>query len=368
MPENACWCRICSCTTSRWKTVQDGLAALREVLGGEVTVYCVGRDEPSMPVLRAQRAVWKQLADHGLKVYSTANARHLAHAGFNEDMVNYGGSYGREQARAWHALGVPVLAYGAPHFGPENPDFIRRRHGLDLYLADMDGTNNWAVNPSQWNDFGNTRHNFRSFNLVYPSEDGHIDTIHYEAFREAIDDIRYATLLQRLAREAIASGETLRVYRGKAALQWLVQVDARRVDLNAFRLEMIARILGLGDFDFCGAHVEALTTAAQQAPPRPGPACAQLVAASTVHGLGRRIRKGAGGQVHRLDVAAPGIPAAGRLPEVRGGPRPARLRRLCVDPLGGALRPVARRRRGMGARRDHQLAVRCLYLGLGPGA
>ena len=274
------------------QTVQAGLAALREVLGQDVTVYCVGRDEPSMPVLRAQRAIWKRLADQGLKVYSTANARHLAHAGFNEDMVNYGGSYGREQARAWHALGVPILAYGAPHFGPENPDFIRRRHGLDLYLADMDGTNNWAVNPSQWNDFGSTRHNFRSFNLVYPSEDGHIDTIHYEAFREAIDDVRYATLLQRLAREAIASGETLRVYRGKAALQWLVQVDARRGDLNALRLEMIARILDLGNFDFRGAPAEALTTGAQLAPPRPGPACARLVAASTVRGLGRRVRNG----------------------------------------------------------------------------
>ena len=116
---------------------------------------------------------------------------------------------------------------------------------MDLYLADNDGTINYMAAGDQWNDFGGADYNYRSFNHVYPTTDGHVDTIEFEGFREAIDDVKYATLLRQLAQKAIETQKTANVYKGKAALQWLIQVDSRSCDLNALRLEMIRYILEL---------------------------------------------------------------------------------------------------------------------------
>ena len=152
--------------------------------------------------LRAQRVPWKYLHEQGLKIYTTGKSSHLLHGGFNEDFMNYGGSYSAAAARLWHAFGARITSYAGPHTGPENPDFVRRSHGMDLYLADQDGTNNYMVSGDQWNDFG-SQHNYRSFNMIYPASDGPVNTLEFEAFREAIDDVKYATLLKELAAEAI---------------------------------------------------------------------------------------------------------------------------------------------------------------------
>jgi hypothetical protein len=81
--------------------------------------------------------------------------------------------------------------------------------------------------------------------MVYPGTEEPIDTIQWEGFREAIDDVRYATLLKQLANRAIESGKTENIYQGRMALQWLVLLDAKGCDLHAARLEMISYILKL---------------------------------------------------------------------------------------------------------------------------
>jgi hypothetical protein len=212
---------------------------------GHSNIYCFGWDEPGMRLLVAQRKPWKYLQDKGLKTYSTAHAAHLTYGGYNEDFVNYGGSYSKESSDKWHAFGGRITSYAAPHTGPENPDFVRRTHGMDLYMADCDGTNNYILNECSWNDFIGTEYNFRSFNWVYPGIDEPIDTIEWEGYREAIDDVRYATLLKQLANKAIATGKTENIYLGRMALQWLVLLDSKKCDLNAARMEMISYILKL---------------------------------------------------------------------------------------------------------------------------
>ena len=225
--------------------ILGGQALVRRHFGADTVIYCFGWDEPGMSLLRAQRAPWKYLHDHGLKTYSTAHAKHLLHGGYNEDFVNYGGSYSKEAAALWHAFGARITSYASPHTGPENPDFVRRTHGLDLYLADQDGCNNYMVNGSSWNDFLGADYNFRAFNWVYPATDRHVDTIQFEGFREALDDVRYATLLQQLARAAIDTGRTEHVYAGRLALQYLALLDGKTCDLGAARIEMVNTILAL---------------------------------------------------------------------------------------------------------------------------
>lgn len=212
---------------------------------GQTTVYCFGWDEPAQRLIRAQRLPWKYVHEKGLRVFSTGHTAHLTLAGYNEDFLNYGGKYSRESADIWHAIGGRMTSYAAPHTGPENPDFTRRTHGFDLYMANCDGTNNYMWNGSPWNDFAGAEHNFRAFNMVYPGREKPIDTLQWEGFREGIDDVRYATLLKQLANQAIATGKTEKVYAGRKALLWLATQDSKTCDLNTLRLEMIARILQL---------------------------------------------------------------------------------------------------------------------------
>ena len=220
------------------------LEIIRKVVG-PTTNYALGWDEPGMVTLVSERKPWMYLHDKGVKVLSTASETHLIYSGYNEDFVTCGGAYSKEASDKWHAIGARVTSYAAPHTGPENPDFVRRTHGMDLYKADCDGTINYMLNGFPWNDFVGTEYNFRSFNLIYPGIDGPIDTLEWEGFREAIDDVKYATLLRQLANQAIATGKTQNVYQGRMALQWLTLLDSKKCDLNAARLEMISYILKL---------------------------------------------------------------------------------------------------------------------------
>ena len=72
-----------------------------------------------------------------------------------------------------------------------------------------------------------------------------------DAFREAIDDIRYATLLQQLARPLVGSPDVPKRYAARKALQCLSDLDGDDYDLGATRLEIVRHILALRE---CGAQ------------------------------------------------------------------------------------------------------------------
>ncbi len=224
--------------------VDESYDIVKKLLGHS-NVYCFGWDEPSRRLVVAERKPWTYLHDKGLKVYSTATDSHLSYSGYNEDFVNVPGGITRERAAAWHAMGQRIMNYASPHTGPENPDFIRRVHGLKLYKANYDGLGNYILSCRGWNDFIGESYNFRLFNMTYPTRDGVIDTLAWEGTREALDDVRYATLLKIMAARAVATGKTGAVYEGRRALQWLERMDETSADLDAVRLEMIDRILAL---------------------------------------------------------------------------------------------------------------------------
>lgn len=227
-----------------FRKVDLGAEVFSEALGHS-TIYAFAWDEPALRLIRAQRLPWKYVHDKGVKIISTGHSSHLTYGGYNEDFLNYGGSYTRESSDTWHDFGTKISSYAAPHTGPENPDYVRRTHGFDQYKANTDGTINYMLNGSPWNDFAGAEYNFRAFNMVYPAKDGPIDTLQWEGFREGLDDVRYATLLKQLANKVIATGKTENVYAGRKALQWLTMQDSKTCDLNTLRLEMIARILSL---------------------------------------------------------------------------------------------------------------------------
>lgn len=222
------------------------LLDLIEKILGHRDVYFWGRGEPSRAGMLEQFEGIQALHSVGVKIGQEAQPWHLEAAGHLEDLVNMGGAhYDRMKTAPWHAVGQRMLSYAGPHPGAENPDMSRRYHGMIPYKSWFDGTKNNTWNPERqnWLDFWNP-YGYR-INMIYPTQGGVINTLHWEGFREGIDDIRYATKLKLLAKEAIDSGNASAAEEAKKALLWLELDDEKNANLDATRMEMINYILKL---------------------------------------------------------------------------------------------------------------------------
>ena len=152
----------------------------------------------------------------------------------SKDMAEHFNNLGGEGYFGW---------YASQHTGVENPAFVRRQYGLGPYRAGLSANFNYAQRLQGWNDIATDL--YRPMMLVYGCGDGCLDTLEWEAFREAIDDIRYATLLQRLARPLVGSANVDVRYTARKALQVLSDLDGDDYDLGAARLEIVRHILAL---------------------------------------------------------------------------------------------------------------------------
>ena len=134
--------------------------------------------------------------------------------------------------------------YACQHVGVENPAFNRRQYGLGPWRAGLTCNYNYAHHLDGFNDTrGGT---FRAMNFIYTDGNGALTTIQWEAFREAIDDIRYATLIQQLARPLLNSQTNVAGdFAARQALKFLADLDSDDHDLSLVRLEMIRHILNL---------------------------------------------------------------------------------------------------------------------------
>ncbi|MHC4654988.1 MAG: hypothetical protein ACYS91_08205 [Planctomycetota bacterium] len=80
--------------------------------------------------------------------------------------------------------------------------------------------------------------------MAYPTLNGVIDTIALEGYREAIDDIRYATTLKLQIERAKRSGNKQKKTEASSAEKWLSQLDVAE-DLDDVRSKIIDYILKL---------------------------------------------------------------------------------------------------------------------------
>lgn len=135
--------------------------------------------------------------------------------------------------------------YAMQHVGVENPAFCRRQYGLGPYRAGFSCNRNYAHHLDGYNDLAG---HYKPMNFIYGDGKGAIDTLSWEGFREGIDDIRYATLLQKLARPLAESRNYRAKYAARKALQYLADMNTDSFDLSAARLEMIRHILTLQSF------------------------------------------------------------------------------------------------------------------------
>ncbi|MBT7299869.1 MAG: hypothetical protein HN849_10165, partial [Victivallales bacterium] len=227
-------------------------------------IYFYGIDEAKGKRLAGQRDTWSAMRELGAKIFVAGyRGNNFKLMGDIQDLLVCSGYPSREEATQWHASGQKIISYGNPQGGCEMPDTYRRNFGFLLWQYGYDGcmtyiyhwgnAQNWGNRKkgnrdfaSVWNDFCR-KDSYKQHNMVYPTADGVVDTLQWEGYREAIDDLRYMTVLeQRLANAPTGSADAARVR------EWLTNLRQRdinsdRADCDAIRGEVVKHILSLGD-------------------------------------------------------------------------------------------------------------------------
>ena len=169
---------------------------------GYSQLYEYGRDEAKGKELEAQRGVWSLIHGMGAKVFVAGYTENFGVVGDLLDTVVYYGQPSNGEADKWHSVGHTIFGYANPQSGPENPFLFRLNYGLVLWANDYDGAMPYAYQHcfgSCWNDVDHPT--YRDHNFTYPTADGVIDTLAWEGFREAVDDVRYLTTLENLLKK-----------------------------------------------------------------------------------------------------------------------------------------------------------------------
>ena len=233
----------------RVSDAEFAIKAIREAFGQQVVPFAYAIDEAPPETIRAERATWQAYQKMGARV--VASTGYHPYLLFNLDAANIPRqprNRFRENVNALHAANPDFIAswYGDPHSGPENPDYARRVYGWLTWRNNYDMFSQFIVGRDDWTEFYVWKESFlRGLMLAYPCADGLIDTLAWEGTREAVDDIRYGTLLKQLAEKARKSADIDAQYLGRAALTWVAQVDFERSSLDSLRQEMVEKILAL---------------------------------------------------------------------------------------------------------------------------
>ena len=202
-------------------------------------VYFYGADEASGERLAGQRKAWKVVQDAGGKTFVACGPDAFDSMGTLLNCAVLSGKPAPEQAKKWHSVGSQVFCYGYPQVGEIVPETYRRHFGLELWKAGYDGAMDYAYQHGFghiWNDFDDA--SYRDHCFAYPTINGVVSTLQWEGFREAVDDIRYVTTLEK----AISSAGPAKKELADKALAWLNSLEPRTADLYTTRAEMAVLI------------------------------------------------------------------------------------------------------------------------------
>lgn len=175
---------------------------------GVEVLYIYGIDEAEGSLLSSQRQLWSELRKKGIKIFVAGYKKTFELIGDQLDLLVFAGAPDITEADKLHSVGHKIYSYNNPQVGAENPYIYRKNYGLEIWRAGFDGVMTYAYQASFrsiWNDFDHLR--FRDHNFVYPTVNGVIGTIAWEGFREAVDDVRYITTLEKAINDSKNIGE-----------------------------------------------------------------------------------------------------------------------------------------------------------------
>ena len=208
--------------------VTDEIALARQYGFDQVFIY--GKDEARGEDLLVQQAAWSAVHDVGANVFVACYEGAVDFVGDSLDVAVLNGYKPAEVAK-WRERGKEVLQYHSPQVGVENPGTYRRTYGLQLWCGGYNGAMNYAYQAAFdhiWNDFDSDR--YREHVFTYPTTEGVIDTVQWEGFREAIDDVRYLSTWLARAQDSLAVRE------------WVCGQLSQGTDFSEIRNHMIQMI------------------------------------------------------------------------------------------------------------------------------
>ena len=210
-------------------------------------IWCGHGDEQGPGFVTAHREMFPFYSELGIKLGCAGHEALMYKGGYAYGYYPMGGlPDALEKARPWHEINdKPVGFYASQHTGSENPQFARMQHGLLSYLSGLSFAFNYFFATDGWNDRADEL--YKPMVIAYANGDGLMETIQYAGFREGCDDIRYATLVKGLCRQAREKGSTRAKVTAEKALHFLALLDHDKMDLNAVRSELIEYALKIED-------------------------------------------------------------------------------------------------------------------------
>ena len=209
-------------------------------------ILCSHGDEQGAAFVTTHRELFREYARNGIAMGCAGHAALLYKGGYAYGFQPMAGSPDEayDKSRPWREAGTyPIGFYAMQHTGSENPQFTRRQHGLLGWLNGMTMAYNYEFAVGSFNDRANVL--YRPMVVTYANGQGLMETIQYAGFREACDDIRYASYLLDLAERAAASDDVDVRLLGRKARLYLATLPGETMDLDAVRLEIVEKILAL---------------------------------------------------------------------------------------------------------------------------
>jgi len=172
---------------------------------GVKDVFFYGKEEKRSHEYDEQKPAWDIVRQQGGKVFVAIDDRYFMKAQNSiADISVYHDDITKENSLKVHKLGSKILSYSNPQVGVENPQIYRENYGFNLLRNDFDGVMTYAYQDSMgliWNDFDHP--NYRDLAFTYPTSDGVVGTVAWEAFREAVDDVRYYQTYKKIFDEQL---------------------------------------------------------------------------------------------------------------------------------------------------------------------
>lgn len=222
----------------------DASIAMTEKLLGHKDIYYYAIDEATGADTMRFMAMYRDyIFSKGTRVISSGWGNNYMFMPSMETMHAEAAIIDKEIADRWHAIKGKLISYAGPFAGPDNPDLMRRSHGMRMYRANYDGffMLSYVEALHSWNE--RVRGTYRNFSMAYPTVEGPVNSIAFEGLREGLDDIRYATLMRQLAEECFASKDLQAIYAAKKAIAWFELTDPASINLDLLRLEMADHIM-----------------------------------------------------------------------------------------------------------------------------
>lgn len=177
-----------------YKKKVESIVALSHSFGIK-EVYIYGLDEVSGKALLRARSLYQTVHDAGAKVFVACYEDFLHYIPDLIDIPIIWAQPKHEFIKKIREKQIKIWSYGNPQAGNEDPETYRINYGLKLLIDGFSGACDYEY-QEEWNDFIDLRN--RSHTMAYPTIEKPIPTIQWEGWREGVNDVRYATLLNNL--------------------------------------------------------------------------------------------------------------------------------------------------------------------------